>query len=82
VDFTPRGLNAKIFFRRQPGLRGFLRPADGDGVSHCDLGAYELRGAPLVFTGLFRPVDNPNVVNVAKAGSAIPIILAWEETTA
>jgi N-acetylneuraminic acid mutarotase len=25
------------------------------------------------FTGFFQPVDNPNIVNVAKAGSAIPV---------
>lgn len=25
------------------------------------------------FTGFFQPVDNPNVVNVVKAGQAIPV---------
>ena len=28
---------------------------------------------PYLFAGFFSPVDNPDVVNVAKAGSAIPV---------
>jgi hypothetical protein len=39
---------------------------DGDGIGDvCDLG--------YAFTGFFQPVDNMPVVNLAKAGSAIPM---------
>jgi N-acetylneuraminic acid mutarotase len=40
---------------------------DGDGLGDvCDPLTYH-------FAGFFQPVDNPAIVNVAKAGSAIPI---------
>ncbi|MEO8574233.1 MAG: PxKF domain-containing protein [Pyrinomonadaceae bacterium] len=39
---------------------------DGDGIGDaCDLG--------YTFTGFFQPVDNTPVINLAKAGSAIPM---------
>ena len=47
--------------------RGVNRPQG----STCDIGAFEVLAWS--FTGFFAPVDNSPVVNVVKAGSAIPV---------
>ena len=49
--------------------RGLGRPQPNGGA--CDIGAYELDRFD--FTGFFAPIDNLPTVNVAKAGSAIPV---------
>jgi hypothetical protein len=51
--------------------------ADQRGVSRpqgpaCDIGAFE-KTPTFNFSGFFAPVDNPPLVNVAKAGTAIPV---------
>jgi len=52
---------------------GFARVSGG----RIDVGAFERQVTLFAFTGFFQPVDNPgsndDVVNRAKAGSAIPI---------
>lgn len=48
--------------------RGVSRPQG----STCDIGAFEVQTL-WSFTGFFAPVDNSPVVNVVKAGSAIPV---------
>jgi hypothetical protein len=48
--------------------RGIIRP---QGAS-CDIGAFEVE-AGFTFSGFFPPVVNPPVLNVVKAGSAIPM---------
>ena len=52
---------------------GFARVSGGS----IDVGAFEYQVAVFPFTGFFQPVDNPgtndDIVNRAKAGTAIPI---------
>jgi hypothetical protein len=50
------------------GQGGVARPQD----TSCDVGAFEFRPA-LPFSGFFQPVDNPPTVNVARAGTTIPV---------
>jgi CSLREA domain-containing protein len=49
--------------------RGVTRP---QGAS-CDMGAFELEAPAYSWTGFFQPVDNPPLMNAAKAGRAIPV---------
>ncbi len=44
--------------------------ADQDGIGDaCD----PTPNPPYSFTGFFQPVDNPGIVNTAKAGSSVPV---------
>jgi predicted outer membrane repeat protein len=47
--------------------RGVVRPQG----AHCDMGAYE--AIVYQFVGFTSPVDNPPVMNIAKAGQTIPL---------
>jgi len=49
--------------------RGVARPQG----AACDIGAFELEAPAYDFSGFFRPVDNIPTLNLAKAGSAIPV---------
>jgi hypothetical protein len=59
------------------GVCAGIPATDQRGVSRpqgpaCDIGAYE-KAAAFNFSGFFAPVDNPPLVNVARAGAAIPV---------
>jgi len=49
--------------------RGVSRP-QGAG---CDIGSFELEAAVYTFEGFFAPIDNPPVINKAKAGQIIAV---------
>jgi hypothetical protein len=69
ADPVPSGSNIDT---STPGIKAFqVHATDAAGQTFSQTHDYTV--APYAFLGFFPPVDNPPVVNVAKAGSKVPV---------